>query len=314
MRLPLKPLPRGLSLDEQRELLLHPGRNTTGYVPFEDAARCPFEHDATGPSRVNAWWLAEASWLAYVHDGDAVARIYRDATGLEAELIATGGAECCVAASDRVAVVAFRGTQPDDWSDLFDDACYAPVRWDAGHVHGGFARRLATLQAPLERALNGLATGCRVWFTGHSLGGAVATLAAYRYRDVAGGVCTFGSPRVGNAVFAGLFGEVFGERSVRYSNDHDVVTRVPPEPFALPHGLFTHVDHLRSINKDGHIGTTPPTLAHFVRDVFGRTNVLLEIIRLQQAGSLLTLPDALADHAPLYYVLHCWNDLASHAP
>ncbi|MGH9310695.1 MAG: hypothetical protein ACRD1U_15070, partial [Vicinamibacterales bacterium] len=68
MRPARKPLPSNLTLDQQRELLLRPERNTTGHVPLEEASRYPFQARATGWSRVNAWWLAEASWLAYWQD------------------------------------------------------------------------------------------------------------------------------------------------------------------------------------------------------------------------------------------------------
>lgn len=311
MRPARKPLPSNLTLDQQRELLLRPERNTTGHVPLEEASRNPFQPHATGWSRVNAWWLAEASWLAYWQDESRLRAVF-DTAGLTCDAIANEGAECFLAAGAEFAILAFRGSQPDDWRDIFDDACYAPVRWDVGHVHAGFARRLDNLRAPLESALGRLPPGRRVWFTGHSLGGAIASLAAYRYREIAAGACTFGSPRVGNGVFAGLFGEAIDERSVRYANDHDIVSRVPPEPFALPHGLFTHVDHLRWINKNGQVGTTPPTLPDFVHDVFGRPNVMLDIIRLHETGAQLSIPDALSDHTPLYYALHCWNDYADH--
>jgi hypothetical protein len=141
----------------------------------------------------------------------------------------------------------------------------------------------------------------------------VATLAAYRFRDRAGGVYTFGSPLVGNGVFAGTFDSTFQDRSIRYVHDHDVVTRVPPEPFALPHGRFTHVDHLRWINRDGQVGTTPPTIPHFVRDIFGRANALLDVMDANQQGVSVQLPAALADHTPLYYALLVWNDFARQA-
>jgi pimeloyl-ACP methyl ester carboxylesterase len=172
------------------------------------------------------------------------------------------------------------------------------------------------VQADLDALMARLEPGCRVWFTGHSLGGAAATLAAYRYREVAGGLYTFGSPLVGNERFARALTGALGARSVRYVNDHDVVTRVPPAPFAFPNGLFTHVDHGRWIDDAGAVSASPPGRPQFVRDIFGRPNVLLDIIDLHQLDLANlrpgrrqpTLPDGLADHTPLYYALHCWND------
>ncbi len=100
--------------------------------------------------------------------------------------------------SDRTTLVAFRGTQPDDIRDLVTDARANLVGWpeSAGRVHGGFAA-----------AARALIPQIRGWFdstkpdpttlilTGHSLGAAVATLAATIWRPA--WLVTLGSPRVG---------------------------------------------------------------------------------------------------------------------
>jgi triacylglycerol lipase len=308
-----KALPVDPPLALQQQLLFHPETNPTGYVPFEDARTYAFVPKAISLSRVNAWWLADAAWLAYWHDEHAARQVFADNAGLSnCELVASGGTECYVAWSDAFAIVAFRGTQPDDWDDILDDARYLAVPGDAGRVHRGFLHGLDVARAELERVLAKLPGGCALWFTGHSLGAALATLAAYRYRNRAAGAYTFGSPLVGNGAFAGLFGTEFSERSFRYANDHDLVTQVPPPPFAMPHGLYTHVDHLRWINKDGQIGSMAPTLEDFLRDAFGRTNAVLDMIRLHRGDARVDLPPALADHTPLYYALHCWNDFVAH--
>jgi triacylglycerol lipase len=315
-----KPLPTDLPLEVQQTLLFEPQQNPTGYVPLEHASVFAFEPAATAHSRVNSWWLADAAWLAYWHDADAVARVFRDRAGMTCQFASIDGADAYLASCDGFAIVTFRGTQPGDWNDLFDDALYAPVRWDVGHAHSGFGRRLDKLHDDLDRFIAARPQGCRVWFTGHSLGAAVATLAAYRHRHIAGGLCTFGSPLIGNETFTRGVNEAFGARSVRYVNDHDVVTRVPPAPFAFPHGLFDHVDHLRWIDPKGQITATAPSRLRFVRDIFGQPKALLDIIDLHRLdlgtsvgllGRRPTLPDGLADHTPLYYALHCWNDLVA---
>jgi triacylglycerol lipase len=313
-----RPLPRNLPLATQQKLLLQPETNPTGYSALEHASIFPFEPGTALASRTNAWWLADASWLAYSKDPDAVARVFRDRADLACRYVAVEGAEAYFTSCDAFAIVVFRGTQPDDWDDLFDDACYKTVAWDVGHVHGGFARRLAKVEDELGRFIAQRPSGCPVWFTGHSLGAAIATLAAYRHRGILGGVYTFGSPLIGNEVFRNAAAATFQTRSVRYVNDHDIVTRVPPAPFALPAGLFTHIDHPQWIDEDGRVGTTAPSLLQFVRAVFGGPKVILDLIDLHMLdasrGGLplrrpLTLPDGLADHTPLYYALHCWNDL-----
>jgi hypothetical protein len=61
------------------------------------------------------------------------------------------------------------------------------------------------------------------------------------------------------------------------------------------------------------VGSTQPTIPHFVTDVFGRANVLLDLID-PASPAPPAIPAALADHAPLFYALHTWNDLVRHAP
>ena len=109
----------------------------------------------------------------------------------------------------------------------------------------------------------------------------------------------------------GHFDSQFVERSTRYVNDHDVVTHVPSQILAFPHGNYTHVNHLRWINKDGQVGTSEPTVKHFIQDVFGSSRVMLDIVNLSQQNIQITWPDALIDHTPLYYALHTWNDFAA---
>jgi triacylglycerol lipase len=304
----LKPLP---DPEFQHTLLLRPESNPTGHAPFAEADRYPFEPEARRWSRVNAWWLAEASWLAYSASERDVSEVYRDRTGLACRFVSGPDTGAYVASSERVAIVAFTSNPAGRWRELFDDTRFTPLRWEAGHVHKGVGRAFAALRPALEATLDRLEPTCRIWFTGHGLAAGIATLAAYHYRLRAAGIYTFGSPRIGNGVFAGLFGPAFQERSVRYVHDHDIVTHVPPKPFALPHGLFTHVDHLRWINKEGQVGSTQPTVPHFVTDVFGRTNVLLEVLESATTTSP-SLPASLADHASLFYALHCWNDFARH--
>ena len=79
---------------------------------------------------------------------------------------------------------------------------------------------------------------------------------------------------------------------------------------AFPNGRYTHVNHLRWINRDGHVGTIEPTVTHFVQDVFGSSRMFLDIVNLSRQNIQITFPDALIDHTPLYYALHTWNDFA----
>jgi triacylglycerol lipase len=146
-----------------------------------------------------------------------------------------------------------------------------------------------------------LPANCRIWLTGHSLGGALASLTAVRLGGRASGLYTFGAPRIGDAVFAARVGSLLKEASMRYVNDRDVVTHVPPEQFAHPH-RYTHADHLRWIGPGGQVRTRPALSS--MPDVFRPASSLLEAVNVSPEGLFDSLPDSLVDHTPLYYALH----------
>lgn len=110
-------------------------------------------------------------------------------------------------------VVAFRGTEfLDDARDVWTDANFPTVPFTAlgwGKVHGGFDGAYRTASRLLDERLARLPRGTHVWVTGHSLGGALASIFAAELlarmdRGVAlhfDGLVTFGSPRVGDTAF-----------------------------------------------------------------------------------------------------------------
>ncbi len=82
-----------------------------------------------------------------------------------------------------------------------------------------------------------------VFVTGHSLGGAMATIAGMRRKSTQ--VVTFGEPRVGSNVGA----EFRAESHTRYVNGNDPVTMVPPKwwPFCYEH----HGDEIPIQDREG---------------------------------------------------------------
>lgn len=312
-----KPLPSGLSLRDQFTMLVHPEWNLTQYVPFEDAGTFAFQPAATEVSSVNAWWLADAAWASYIHDPTALQKAY-EPTGMDdVRLFEVEGTDFTVAHTAAFAIVAFRGTQPDQWRDIFTDIIWKARSWDAGHVHHGFADAFERgWKGGLRTALEALPGDCRIWVTGHSLGAAMATLAGWRIDAHLGqgrvaGVCTFGSPLVGNGEFADRFAARFpGLRSRRYVNHVDLVTRVPPEEFAFPHGRFTHVETLRWFDAHGHLDAAVREQRRFFRRTFGSGAVMLDMLRLG-AHIDIHLPQSMRDHTPVHYPTLVWNDLVA---
>jgi hypothetical protein len=73
--------------------------------------------------------------------------------------------------------------------------------------------------------------------TGHSLGAALAILAAWRLKQLGYQIAPlylFGCPKVGGLVFQDAFDKVFPE-VYRFVNHNDVVPHLPPKPAPYEH-------------------------------------------------------------------------------
>jgi hypothetical protein len=206
--------------DASREALYRPESKPV----FVDVDHVPrFESGQPGLSLVNAWWLSNASHLAYYK----VHRLERelDRAGLKlVDYFSGRSTQAFLAASDSYAVLGFRGTESDDPADLKVDADIRLSPFENGaRVHRGFLSALDEVWTEVDDALEEIAArGPPIWYTGHSLGAALATLAAARRKPDA--LYTFGSPRVGDDGFARLLDTVPIQRLVNCS---DMATTVP---------------------------------------------------------------------------------------
>ncbi len=287
------------------ELVTRPERDA-GYTHFDDAASHQFVATGQDPiPRVNVWWLAEASLATYWEPEGAMA-IFAKA-GLDCEFVTGKSTNACIAIAPDWLVVAFRGTEPDRWEDIVTDAGLALVPWSTGLVHCGFSEAIKDVWPALTGALARLSPGREVWFTGHSLGAALATLAADKYPNTRGAV-TFGSPRVGDGAFAAALTARMAGRMHRYVNSHDVVTHVPPPLFG-----YKHLDLARYIAPDGTVSGDRPALAHFFTTLVGHPRELPRMMKETEPGSAVTFkPQFVLDHMPKAYAVWCWNDYDAH--
>jgi pimeloyl-ACP methyl ester carboxylesterase len=193
---------------------------------------------------------AELARLAYTRfeNGDADEGKLRqalEAAGMSAVVTfatkRTGTQGFGAVGSDGKIYIAFRGTQADDPTDIGVDADLRLRSWKAGgEVHTGFSQALDSIWDAVAQWLKPYDPS-KVWITGHSLGAALATLAASLVPGAT--LVTFGSPRVGDHAFAALF----AQRDVRrYVDCSDVVTMVPPELLG-----YKHVGAIRYIDRNG---------------------------------------------------------------
>ncbi|WP_433337873.1 lipase family protein [Spirillospora sp. CA-294931] len=227
-----------------------------------------FDHTVTGYGLPHARCLAEASDLAY-KDPDTV-RQRAGEWGFDrvqvfsvpfAPPFPLADTQAYVAASDQMVIVAFRGTEATQIRDWLSDggALLTPYTGSKGLVHLGFHQALAEVWPQLHQSIDTLRDRDQsLWFTGHSLGGALAMLAAARLHfeepsQLPDGVYTFGQPRTCDHLLAAAYDKALQGRVFRFVNNHDIVAQLPPEP------LYAHVAAERYIDADGHIHDTRPT-------------------------------------------------------
>ncbi len=115
------------------------------------------------------------------------------------KLIDRKGAECLFLENSERIVLAFRGTEPKEFSDIKADLkAWKRTSETWGMVHAGFYDYLERIWDTVENHINyGKREEKELYICGHSLGGAMATLAASRLGDRVVACYTYGSPRVG---------------------------------------------------------------------------------------------------------------------
>ncbi len=254
--------------------LLHPGRATDF---FSRQIFPPFDPEATsGYNRANALWLAELSRLVYRHDIEEenpprqpTRTGFLEKSGFrQRRFFISQNTQAMLVesvAAPLFAVLVFRGTE--NIQDVMTDLKTGLPLLDQNTigVHPGFRKALDIVWNDIDDELAMLA--CPVFYTGHSLGAALATLAALRRAPRA--LYTFASPRVGNEAFVASFGSL---PIFRIVDDEDALTRLPPEALG-----FRHAGTLQLL--------VDPNADSF-----------------QSWPDLSAPPKPLADHAPVNYV------------
>jgi triacylglycerol lipase len=230
--------------------------------------------------------LAELAMISY-NDEDEARRAAEAIGFAESELFDNDGSQAFRFRNEHDCVVTCRGTEPNEWNDLKADAnASMAVLETIGKVHSGFNREVDDLWPLMEGVLRG--NDQPVWFCGHSLGGAMATICAYRCKksSLTGDpreLHTFGSPRVGDKRYV----RQAPIEHYRWVNNNDVVTRVPP-----PWMGYRHCGDEIYLDRNGHIRR----LTGLMRSRDRWRGLLKGLARLQL--------DPLADHSIHLYVQH----------
>lgn len=172
-------------------------------------------------------FLAECSMMSYLSPEECNAAAGK--LGFtDGNFYNSKGAQAYWFHNEHDSVIVCRGTEPNEWNDISADAnALTAVAETIGKVHRGFKAEVDELWPYIEESLK--ENTRPLWFCGHSLGGAMATICASRcllshIKCEPDGLYTFGSPRVGCRKYTS-FVKV---HHLRWVNNNDIVARVPP--------------------------------------------------------------------------------------
>tara|TARA_B100000886_G_scaffold171019_1_gene117070 strand:+ start:77 stop:874 length:798 start_codon:yes stop_codon:yes gene_type:complete len=165
---------------------------------------------------------------------------------LHYQFLDKNGSQAYILWDQETFIVSFRGTQPKEMKDVFNDMKFwKRPAWEGGKVHTGFASYVDEIWDDVKKLFfeHGVnpKTGKtkKVYLTGHSLGAAAATIAASRLGTFATACFTYGSPRTGNRTFV----KTIKCPVWRFRNQRDLVTRVPWIAMNFKHvGKFCYID------------------------------------------------------------------------
>ncbi|MGK7882900.1 MAG: hypothetical protein AB4060_22790 [Crocosphaera sp.] len=168
-----------------------------------------------------------------------------------------GGTQGLIVFHKNTVIIGFRGSEKkvNDWRTNFkmrsrkliyfpgeqqEEGPLSVLFSDEPRVHRGFLlafnailqdeKKVNSVIKKLQSENNNNEPKMNVWLTGHSLGGAIAILAANYLREKGidvSGVYTFGAPRVGNKHYRNLINKRLKYQYWRFMNENDPVPDLP---------------------------------------------------------------------------------------
>jgi len=208
------------------------------HVPLGEQTANQLHLHSRKAERIKEWSLierallmAELSMVSYL-PLDQTEKAARRLGFTETIFFNNDGSQAYLFANDIDIVIAFRGTEPNEWNDIRADLdATKALAETVGRVHRGFKKEVDDIWPMLEKVLSAdqETLDKYLWFTGHSLGGAMAAICAGRcqlsaVKTYPEQLHTFGSPRVGTKRYINHAKINY----YRWVNNNDVVTRTPP--------------------------------------------------------------------------------------
>lgn len=139
----------------------------------------------------------------------------------------SNGTQAMVVSNDKFHALVFRGTEPTCMKDIKADLKATIDECETGgKIHKGFKEAFEQVAIDLQKYLDTLSSEKPLFITGHSLGGALATIATKKliYKHGIAACYTYGSPRVCDEEWM----QNIKVPIYRISNAADPVTMLPP--------------------------------------------------------------------------------------
>ncbi len=282
--------------DLSHEALFAPNKT---FPYFESCGKLE-EGTPTHFSPNNAAMLAQCCMLIYVKEPEFIKETLQKAGFQDTEIFEVAGTYAFLTESPEHIVIAFRGTETGDLTDYLTDAkIHQRPFTQHGRAHAGFLDALALVQKQIQ---NSLATRLEanpdktVWVTGHSLGGALATLFSIQNADSIDALYTIGSPRAVNRQLAEHWHELLP--IFRIVNNNDLVARIPAPPF------YQHIGPTYFLTADGNFIVDPPKTRLWKERLKGHGQFIEELVSEHWAeNDFSAIPsDYFVDHSQLLYV------------
>lgn len=211
----------------------------------------------------NAYWMARLAHKIYQSQSDDA---FPDESGILSDLksedpgfqsvhgFSKNSAQAALVEHETYLAFVFRGT--DQAIDWIDNLNAFPEQALFGSFHRGFLHSVHDIWGLLFETYTKLnAQKPRgLFLTGHSLGGAMATVASsiLIHEDEAfTATYTFGQPRVVTRDTARVYNVEAKDKTYRFQNNNDIVTRAPARMMGYSHvGTFLYINQQRQIQQD----------------------------------------------------------------
>jgi triacylglycerol lipase len=222
----------------------------------------------------NAYWMARLANAVYIPeepkgsppDEDAILKVLqKDDDGFQSvKGFSENSAQAITVEHRDYICISFRGT--DEIADWLDNLNAFSMHTAFGNFHKGFLLSFYDVWddafghykkvRPTTATIEGkeVTVNRPLFLTGHSLGGAIATIAsAYMFDEALPftSAYTFGSPRVMTRQTRRLFDHEANGRIFRFQNNNDLVSRVPFRTLGYRHcGHFLYISEEQKISDD----------------------------------------------------------------